>query len=778
MGNKRRIPFASISLLALTNAVPAFGQQTLPVIDVGARGAVNGRARSSSGAATRARISASQQSSGAATTPLPIFTNATFRSGPTGVDNYLATGTFTATRTNTKLLDIPQAVSIVTKKQMEDRAVLSLGQALQYTPGVVVSQGEGSRDQVLIRGQNTTADFYVDGMRDDAEYFRDIYNIDSVEVLKGPSALIFGRGGGGGIINRVTKKADFNTIRNFWVYTGSFAQKRLTADVGQAINNDLAFRLNGMYEHSYGFRDHFKLERYGINPAFTWRPLERTFVTASYEHFSDRRTADRGIPSIGGIFVGDYVLQPGQPWFGGSRSDLFGMPSNIVHNRFDAVRVVEDHTTDFGLNIHNQTAFVSYGRQTEMAFPDDDGAVNANLQVPLRGYRNDKPRVNIFNRTDLTYGFEMTPDIRHTVLVGAEFGYQKSFDWRNRGLWNDPVPRRANRVLWTTVFNPTVYNQMFFTQMQRRRRTDLDVASGYIQDQIAITPYIDVLAGVRFDSFSLRFQSNLNEDGVYTTGPDATRLGRVDNVWSPRFGLVVKPWDGLSLYGAYSRSFLPAAGDQFTNLDGELVRGAVDPQTLAPQSFKNIEAGFKAQVMPRLLFTGAIYQLDRNNQIIEYQEDFNLVTSTRTSGGEIALIGNPTDEWSVTLGYGHQRSNITRADRDFAVGKVTPSVPLNTFSFWNKYDMSSLFDASPGTIGVGGGVIHNSSFFPSPDNAVLIPGYTRVDGAVYVQLSENISGQLNIENIGGIRYYPTAHRNNLISPGAPRSALFTLHARF
>ena len=635
----RRVCLASISLLALTIAAPASAQQTLPDINVGARRAGNGAAGSASGTASRARAGAGQQGAGGATTPQPTFTNATFRSGPTGVDNYLAAGTFTATRTNTKLLDIPQSVSIVTQKQMEDRAALSLGQALQYTPGVIVSQGEGSRDQVLIRGQNTTADFYVDGMRDDAEYFRDIYNIDSVEVLKGPSALIFGRGGGGGIINRVTKKADFNTIRNFSVYTGSFAQKRFTADVGQAINSDLAVRLNGMYEHSYGFRDHFKLERYGINPTFTWRPLEKTYVTASYEHFSDRRTADRGIPSYGGIIVGDYVVQPGQPWFGGHRSDLFGMPSNIVHNRYDAVRVVEDHTTDFGLNIHNQTAFVSYGRQTAMAFPDDDGAVNANLQVPLRGYRNSKPRVNIFNRTDLTYSFEMTPDIKHTVLAGAEFGYQNSFDLRNRGLWNDPVPRRANRVLWTSIFNPTVYNQMFFTQMQRRRRTDLDVASGYIQDQIAITPYIDVLAGVRFDSFNLKFTSNLNEDGAYTTGPDATHLNRVDNVWSPRFGLVVKPWDGLSLYGAYSRTFLPAAGDQFTNLEGELVRGNVDPQTLAPQSFRNIEAGFKAQVMPRLLFTGAIYQLDRNNQVLEYQEDFNLVTSTRTSGGEVALAG-------------------------------------------------------------------------------------------------------------------------------------------
>jgi catecholate siderophore receptor len=327
----------------------------------------------------------------------------------------------------------------------------------------------------------------------------------------------------------------------------------------------------------------------------------------------------------------------------------------------------------------------------------------------------------------------------------------------------------------TSVFQPTVYNQMFFTEPQRRRRTDLDIAAGYVQDQIAITRYVDILAGVRFDSFNLKFQSDLDEDGRYA--PGATRFRRIDNVWSPRFGLVMKPRENVSFYGAYSRTFLPAAGDQFTNLEGELVRGDVDPQTLAPQKFENFEIGFKAELSPRLLFTGALYQLDRSNHVLEYQEDFNLVTSTRTRGGEIGLVGNPADEWFVSLAYGRQHSAIASADESFAVGKRTPSVPRDTFSMWNRYDLSSFVDATPGTFGVGAGVVHNSSVFASPDNAVHLPGYTRLDGAIYVKLTENITGQLNIENIGGVRYY-AAHRNNLITPGAPRFALFTLNAKF
>lgn len=413
-----------------------------------------------------------------------------------------------------------------------------------------------------------------------------------------------------------------------------------------------------------------------------------------------------------------------------------------------------------------------------MAFPDDDGAVTPDLQVPLRGYANSKPRVNVFNRTDFTYSFNMTPEVKHTILAGMEFGYQKSFDFRNRGFWNDPIPARRNRVLLTSIFWPTAFNPMYFTQPQRRRRTDLDLASGYVQDQISLTKYIDILAGVRFDSFNLRFQSNLDDNGLYVNDSFATKLRRSDNVWSPRFGLVLKPLDNLSIYGAYSRSFLPAAGDQFTNLDGELASGNINPERLAPQRFENVEAGFKADLTPRFLVSGALYQLDRANQVIEFLEDFNLVTSTRTRGAELSIVGNPTDELSMTLGYGLQHSIITKSDDPIAIGRLTPSVPRNTFSFWSRYDVSSFFDAAPGTLGVGGGVLHNSSFFASPDNAVRIPGYTRVDGAIFVRLTDNITGQLNVENIGGVRYYPTAHRNNLITPGAPRSALLTVNARF
>ena len=229
---------------------------------------------------------------------------------PTDVHGYFAGRMSTATKTNTPILDIPQSVTVLTRQQLDDRNSHRPGKSRWPTsPASRWRKAKRNRDQITIRGQNTTADFYIDGIRDDAEYYRDLYNIQAVEVLKGPSALIFGRGGGGGVVNRVTKKADGETINELRVVGGSFGRKRITADFGRAVTDTIAVRLNALYEHSYGYRDFDKLERWGVNPAVSWKPFENTFVLFNYEHFRDRRTADRGVPSFGGFqFLGENDL--------------------------------------------------------------------------------------------------------------------------------------------------------------------------------------------------------------------------------------------------------------------------------------------------------------------------------------------------------------------------------------------------------------------------------------------------------------------------------------
>jgi catecholate siderophore receptor len=168
----------------------------------------------------------------------------------TGQKGYVTRSVTSATKTNTALLNVPQSVTVLTKDFIRDQAFTSIGEATRYVPGVIYHQGESHRDDLVIRGQRSNADFYTNGIRDDVQYFRDFYNIQRLEVLKGPNAMIFGRGGGGGVVNRVLKEADGTTIREVTVGGNSYPGARVTTDVGQAINENWAFRLNAMYENT------------------------------------------------------------------------------------------------------------------------------------------------------------------------------------------------------------------------------------------------------------------------------------------------------------------------------------------------------------------------------------------------------------------------------------------------------------------------------------------------------------------------------------------------
>lgn len=206
--------------------------------------------------------------------------------------NYVVKRSVTATKTDTLLLDTPQAVTVISKELMRDQAMQSMADVVRYVPGIVTAQGEGNRDTAVFRGNSSTGDFYVDGIRDDVQYYRDFYNIDSVEALKGSNAMIFGRGGSGGVINRVTKQAEWRSIREASLTLGSWNNRRVTADVGQVISENAALRVSAMVEDSDSYRQQVNLQRSGINPTLALRVGANTSVVLGYEHFKDERTAD------------------------------------------------------------------------------------------------------------------------------------------------------------------------------------------------------------------------------------------------------------------------------------------------------------------------------------------------------------------------------------------------------------------------------------------------------------------------------------------------------
>jgi catecholate siderophore receptor len=209
--------------------------------------------------------------------------------GPVG--GYRATRSSTATKTDTPLNEVPASVSVVPAGLMKDQAMQGMGDVFRYVPGVVMHQGEGNRDQIVIRGTSTTADFYVDGVRDDAQVFRDLYNLERVEILKGPAGMVFGRGGAGGVVNRVTRKPALDPVGEMRLTVGSWNQLRDTVDLGRSFGDSSAWRLNAMAENSGSFRKDVSLHRWAVNPTAMVQS-ESSVLTLGYEHLNDERTAD------------------------------------------------------------------------------------------------------------------------------------------------------------------------------------------------------------------------------------------------------------------------------------------------------------------------------------------------------------------------------------------------------------------------------------------------------------------------------------------------------
>jgi catecholate siderophore receptor len=653
--------------------------------------------------------------------------------------DYQAVTVSSATKTPSLLRDIPQSITVVTREQVRDQMMSSLGDVVRYVPGITAHQGENNRDQVIIRGISSSADFFLNGVRDDVQYYRDLYNLDRVEVLRGPNAMIFGRGGGGGVINRVTKEAGPAPLREITLQGGSFSNKRIAMDLDQPLGQTVAFRINGLYENSDSYRDFVGLERYGINPAITISPGQQTRITLAYEHFGDYRTADRGIPSFLGLPVDVDI------------ATFFGNPAlSYVKAAVDLGTATIEHQSG-PVNIRNRTMFGAYDRGYQNFVP---GAVTADKsQVVISTYNNATDRLNIFNQTDVTYGVS-TGRIGHTLLAGMEVGRQFTDNFRNTGFFNNTVTSILAPLSNPTINTPVTYRQLP-TDADNHLRTG--IAAAYAQDQVDLSRYVQVVAGLRFDHFDLQFHNN-------RTGED---LRRIDNLVSPRVGLIVKPVTAVSIYGNYSVSYLPSSGDQFSSL-------TTITQQVKPEKFNNYEAGVKWDFRRTLSLTTAVYRLDRLNTRATDPNDPTRILQTgsqRINGFEVGLNGAVTRSWRLAGGYAYQNAFITGATTAAPIGAQVAQVPHHNFSLWNNYQVLSRLAA-------GLGIIHRSDMFAAIDDKVTLPGYTRADAAAYYSLTEKIRLQANVENLFDKKYYINADGNNNITPGSSRAVRVGITARF
>lgn len=649
----------------------------------------------------------------------------------------------TATKTDTLLRDTPQAITVITKELMKDQAMQSMADAIRYVPGVVTAQGEGNRDTAVFRGNSSTSDFFVDGIRDDVQYYRDFYNIESVEALKGSNAMIFGRGGSGGIINRVTKQAQWTPVRDASVTIGSWKNRRATVDLGQAIDQSMAFRVTGMVENSESFRDGVNIKRSGINPTLAIRAGANTSVVLGYEHFSDERVADRGIPSYQGkplavannVFFGNSALSP-------------------TSAKVDAFTALIEHDLGNGMSLRNRSRFADYDKFYQNVFP---GAVNATATtVSLSAYNTDTQRKNFFNQTDLTFDLHAA-GVKHKILTGLEVGQQTTDNLRQTGYFPSVG---VNATSINVALNKPYTDGVTFRQSatDANNHSVAKTVAVYAQDQIEFSPEWQAIVGLRYDHFGMDFKNNRNNETITTT----------DTPLSPRAGLVYKPVTDMSLYASYSLAFVPRSGEQLSSL-------TASNKALDPEKFKNFELGAKWDVLPDLSLSAAIYQLDRSNVAIADPLDVTktiLVDGQRTQGLELAISGKINSAWSIMGGYAYQDAKITRTQSaTVKAGATLAQVPTHSASLWNRYDINQQW-------GVAAGVVYRGAIYPSTDNTVIVPGFTRVDAAVYYAWDKQIQLQLNVENLSDKTYFAAAHNNNNITPGSPRALRLGVHVKF
>jgi catecholate siderophore receptor len=658
-------------------------------------------------------------------------------------EGYVATNSVTATKTDTPLRDIPQTINVVTREQLDDQAQHSIGDVLRYVPGATVGQGEGNRDQITLRGQNSTADFFLDGVRDDVQYFRSLYNIERVEVLKGPYAMIFGRGGGGGIVNRVQKtpRGEAQFV-HFAGSLNSFGNADISADANLPLNGIAGLRLNAFYERLDGHRDNVEGERFAFNPYLAVDLGEDWQIGLSYEYANDERVPDRGVPSVeclGAGCIRTPLKNQRKTFFGVSGINNAELEAHIAKLRIDGV--ISDN-----LRWSSTVLYGDYDKYYTNVYANSFVRRSDNT-VELDGYRDDTERQNFIAQSNLVWDVSLG-GLANKILFGVEYGHQETANSRNIATTKPRVNAAG--------FAPPAFVFPFPTS-NRNTLSDVRFFSAYLQNQISLGDHVDLVGGLRYDHFKIEGRDLFA----------ARSFARTDDKVSPRIGVIVKPSAALNLYASYSRSFLPRSGDQFISLNPTT-------QNLAPEKFTNYEIGAKWDPRQGLSLTAALYQLARTNTTTPDPNNPTvtiLAGKTRTRGAEIGLIGKIATHWQVSGGYTWQDAHLDGRD-----SVRLAQVPRHQFALWNRYDFNR-------TVGAGLGVIHQSAQWaalhnPGVSNATRLPAFTRLDAALFIQAADNVELQVNVENLLDKSYFSDAHNNNNISIGAPINARLTARVKF
>ncbi|MEC3768075.1 TonB-dependent receptor [Cupriavidus sp. SS-3] len=641
-----------------------------------------------------------------------------------------------ATKTEAPLRDVPQTVNVVTADVMRDQHATSMQDALKNVPGVSFSHGDGQRDQVSIRGFTAIADQFVDGIRDDALYFRDMSNVDRVEVIKGPAAVLYGRGSSGGLINRVTKKPGID-VTDFALSYGMWADRRAEADVGRVFaDGAAAFRVTGAVQKANSYRSQQFLDRAAIAPSLELRVAPETTVLFQADYLEDRRVTDFGIPA----YRGRPVDVPASRYYGAANA----RDADYSQSRVFSGTATINHRFNENWSIRNATRYYHYSLDRNNTLT---AAVNEAAQTLTMNHGNVRREEHgWFNQTDLIQKATIL-GTKHEILYGMEIGQQNKDQVNN----TKPVPGTFN--LFNPVLpvlprlapgNPTTSNLGIF-----------DTLAFYTQDMITFSEQWKALVGVRYDNFQQETRNRI---------AGQRDLSRSDSAWSPRAGLVWQPSKTQSYYVSWSKSFQPS---------GEAFALAANNADLSPETTSNTEVGAKYDWLNgKASTTISLFRLERSNIKVANATNTALlpIGEQRTDGVELSGAAELGSGWRMLAGYAYLDATITKSSAALQ-GKRATITPRHSGNLWVTKDLGHGF-------GVGLGANLVGARYADPQNTVTLPGFVTADAMAWYRRGA-FEAQLNVYNLFDKGYIVSAHGTNanLNMPGAPRSVMATLRYR-
>ncbi|MCO4892163.1 TonB-dependent siderophore receptor [Cupriavidus sp. WGtm5] len=642
-----------------------------------------------------------------------------------------------ATKTEAPLRDVPQTVNVVTAEVMRDQHATSMQDALKNVPGVSFSHGDGQRDQVSIRGFTAIADQFVDGIRDDALYFRDMSNVDRVEVIKGPAAVLYGRGSSGGLINRVTKKPGID-VTDFALSYGMWADRRAEADVGRVFGDGAAaFRVTGAVQKANSYRSQQFLDRAAIAPSLELRVAPETTVLFQADYLEDRRVTDFGIPA----YRGRPVDVPASTYYGAANA----RDADYSQSRVYSGTATINHRFNESWSIRNATRYYHYSLDRNNTLPS--GPVNEVAQTVVLNRSNVyREEHGWFNQTDLTQKATIF-GTQHELLYGMEIGQQNK----------DLVSYSKNGVATVNLFNPVLPTLPLLIggTPATSNLAAVKTLAFYAQDMIKLTEQWKALVGLRYDNF----QQDTNQRLA-----GQRDLSRTDNAWSPRAGLVWQPSKAQSYYVSWSKSFQPS---------GETFALANNNADLAPETTNNTEVGAKYDWLNgKASTTISLFRLERSNIKVANATNTALlpIGEQRTDGVELSGAAELGSGWRMLAGYAYLDATITKSSAALQ-GKRATITPRHSGNLWVTKDLGHGF-------GVGLGANLVGARYADPQNTVTLPGYVTADAMAWYRRGA-FEAQLNVYNLFDKGYIVSAHGTNanLNMPGAPRSVMATLRYR-